>query len=252
MTKKNDTKGDRKHLKLVDKNEPVSEVVLLDTVNEKYESMSDVLNEMYFDDWDGYLEEDMKRKDFVRTVIEMDEMGELHPFIAFDSSFAPTAKKPEFTPEKYEILDLVKLSAEDEDTLLWGLEAMDKEYRIVFIPERAYAKLEQQLRDIIKYISEEKASAEDKEFYPLAFISYIRESTILVNNSLVEFGLLDGDDVDDDDDDAADEPDDVWSSFGFSSEDKEMVFARVDEEIKNIRFSYVGGGDYQVAVAVGP
>jgi len=239
---------DKSHLRVVGKDAPdnknneedksvLSSIAL-------YDAIADELSELYHSNWHGCVKNDMGREDFVRTVLECDDLDFVHPVIVYDSAPAPTANKPMLTPEKYGILDLSLVGRDEEDTLLWTLECAHRDYRIVFMPKKAEYKIEKQIQNLIKMIIDEIDDNIPDEFNPSAVVAFIRELRIAFNNEAMESGFMDDDDFDDDFDDGLYDEDD-YEDEEFSQEDIDMLDRKVDERMDSGALAKIDLGRYQ-------
>ena len=263
--KKNNEKGGS-HLRLVGKDEarekaPGTSVMDIESISEQYTKIAMETTGMFLDAWDEYTEDGMERDCFRRTLLEIDEAAMVHPVIAFDTSPGPAAKDQALAPANYGILDLAKLTAEDEDRLLWDFEARGAGYRIAFIPLRAVSKLEKLLHSLVKTVIKENKKLSDPEaaVEPIATIGYVREVVILFHNLYSEFSIYDDDfDFDEDFDEDFDgdldgdfdgDENDFWfeeDEPDWSPEVKEEFEKRVAEELENLRLNRISVGQYAI------
>ena len=217
----------------------------IEAIGELYTKIAIALTNMYIDEWDEYTADGMGRDEFLRTVIEIDEAEMVHPVIAFDSSPAPTAKKPEETPEKYGILDLTKTSAEEEDSLLWNFEAKGANYKVAFIPMRAVKELEEGVHGLVESIVKDnnKQKDPDTEADPIFEIGYVREITILFNNLYNEYSVY-NDDGYFDDFDEDDEDEDKGAMDNWPTEIRQEFEEEVSELFKGLQLGRLSISKY--------
>jgi len=260
MASKNGKKDETRHLRLVPKDGQETndapetddlpfndaEELFMDNVQDWYLELVIKFSEMFHDEWEGYMSKKMEREDFVRTVIEIDQEGMIHPVIAYDSSPAPTANKTMFTPEKYGLLDLAKFPAEDEDRLLWQMEAMDKSYHIIFVPNRAVKKMEKQLHEVVKDIVIGSKDFPDENYEPLLVIGYVRELVIILDNANMDFGF--GDEDSDDEDGAGALA--FLDDDSISLEGREEMFTRINDEMMSLKMNILGSEKYKVVISI--
>jgi len=267
---KEDGKKDRTHLRLVGKDEPLEEALNnggmdIETIGELYSNTSLEMTNMFIDEWDDYITDGMKRDEFIRTVIEIDESEMVHPLVVFDTTAAAAkAGDPKETPKNYRILDLTKISAEEEDLLLWGFGTRGADYRVTFIPKRAVKELEQMLHDLVKAIVRETSKQADqtKDIDPVFMIGYVRGITILFNNLYNEFSVFDEDyfddfdedyfdgfDEDDDEDDGDDNDNfDLGGVETWPPEVRQDFEEEVTEELGSLKFNRILIGKYMIVL----
>ena len=196
-------------------------------------------DEMYWDEWEGFVSESMGREEFVRTVVEIDSAGFAYPFIIFDTPPTPTAKPPMKIQEKYSILDMEKMSKEDEDLLYWSLTCDEKEFSIVFVPKEAVRKLEEAVHEYFRMIVAESEAPGAEEYDPAVMFAVKRELRITFNNLVAELTMPDDEFDDDEDFDDDFDPDDGFDD-DFDSDDDEGLDGSFgsDDEV----FSFNGEG----------
>ena len=269
MTKDN---NEKRHLHIVEPEQgqpEEGEYDLEDSSTYAYDKLSGELTEMYFSEWEEYLEDEMGRDDFIRTVLETDDLGAVHPVIAFDSAPAPTSKRPEMVPEKYGLLNLANLTIEEEDTLFWCMECEKKEYQSIFVPKKAIYEIESLLHKLMKQIIEDGEARGRKDFDPTTVFAFVRELRILFNNEAYECGLFDedpdeeelyDDDFDDEDFDDEDMDDEGFDDENlnksieedleglFGRDDIESLNARIEESIENSSLTQLDFGRYKVTM----
>jgi len=260
MASKNGKKDETRHLRLVPKDghetndapEPDeltatdAEELFMKNVQDGYLELAIKFSEMFHDEWEGYMSKTMERGDFVRTVVEMDQEGLIHPVIAFDSSPAPTSDKPIFTPENYSLLDLAKFPAGDEDLLLWQMEAMEKSYHVIFVPNRAVQKMEKQLHELVRNIVTNSKDFPNEDYDPLPVIGYVRELVIILDNASTDYDFAD-EDLDDDNEDVGL---DFLEDDSMSQEDRDEMFAEINDEIMKLKMNILGSEKYKIVVSV--
>ena len=254
----NNDKKDRSHLKVVEteKDQPQDkdDKEVFSTV--LYDEISRELTDQFFSEWDEYMSEKMGREDFIRTVIELDDLEFVHPFIVFDNKPAPTSNKAKLTPEKYSILDMNDLSNEEEDAILWNLECEGKNYRVIYIPIRLMREIETKLHRLIKQIIEESEFQTLEDFDPTTVVALLREYRIIFNSAIHESGMLNDDEYDDDYDDDDDEEyneeyedefdEEFYDDEEFNQEDFDMIHEYINKKMEALSLNLVEFGRYRI------
>ena len=211
------TMNNRDHLTLIS-NDKLKERCD-DSTKTDYIGWEEEFSRQFYEDWCEFSQDRKIRDDYIRTIIEIDNYGIVHPYIALDHALG-----------EYGILNILDFYPEKIDEMLWTMVINEKEPVNVFVPKKAVNYMEKKLKNIIEDISSEEI--EESLLFTLA---RRREIYITLNDVAAKFKLY-----------IPDKDGAFLTSETLSLESKAAYDKFIDEKMRNTTLIGLKSGDYEL------